>query len=92
MGIRIAAIYLAVQNIVAFALFGIDKMKAVKNAWRISERTLMAVAASGGAAGALLAMELFRHKTKHKKFTIGIRLILVIHILIIVYAYMKFVN
>ncbi|MDD6736086.1 MAG: DUF1294 domain-containing protein [Clostridiales bacterium] len=92
MGIRIAAIYLAVQNIFAFALFGIDKMKAVKNAWRISERTLMAVAAAGGAAGALLAMELFRHKTKHKKFTIGIRLILVIQILIIVYAYIKFVN
>ena len=74
-------IYLIIINVLAFAMYGIDKRKAVKGRWRISEAALLTVAALGGSLGSLLAMELFRHKTKHKKFTIGVRLLLVLHII-----------
>lgn len=80
-------IYLIIINVLAFVMYGIDKRKAVKGRWRISEAALLAVAALGGSLGSLLAMELFRHKTKHKKFTIGVRLLLVLHIILLVLYY-----
>lgn len=80
-------IYLIIINVLAFAMYGIDKRKAVKGRWRISEAALLTVAALGGSLGSLLAMELFRHKTKHKKFTIGVRLLLVLHIILLVLYY-----
>ena len=80
-------IYLIIINVLAFVMYGIDKRKAVKGRWRISEAALLAVAALGGSLGSLLAMELFRHKTKHKKFTIGVRLLLVLHIIFLVLYY-----
>ena len=57
----------AVFNLISFCLFGIDKMKAVKNRYRISESALLA---SGllGPFGALAGMEVFRHKTRKPKF------------------------
>jgi uncharacterized membrane protein YsdA (DUF1294 family) len=63
----------------------IDKRKAIKNRWRISEKTLFLQAIFGGAIGSLLGMNLFRHKTKHKKFVFGFWIILVLQILIINY-------
>lgn len=54
----------------------IDKRKAKKNRWRIRESTLLLVAALGGSIGSLTGMYLFRHKTLHLKFTLGIPLIL----------------
>ncbi len=80
-------IYLIIINVLAFVMYGIDKRKAVKGRWRISEAALLTVAALGGSLGSLLAMELFRHKTKHKKFTIGVRLLLVLHIILLVLYY-----
>lgn len=80
-------IYLIMINVLAFVMYEIDKRKAVKGRWRISEAALLTVAALGGSLGSLLAMELFRHKTKHKKFTIGVRLLLVLHIILLVLYY-----
>lgn len=80
-------IYLIMINVLAFVMYGIDKRKAVKGRWRISEAALLTVAALGGSLGSLLAMELFRHKTKHKKFTISVRLLLVLHIILLVLYY-----
>lgn len=62
----------------------IDKRKAQKNLWRISERTLMGAAVAGGSLGVLLGMHTFRHKTKHLKFTIGVPVILAVQVLIAV--------
>ena len=62
------AVYLALINLLTFAAYGIDKRKAQKNAWRIKESTL------------LLGMQIFRHKTKHPKFTVGVPLILLVQI------------
>lgn len=54
----------------------IDKQKAKKHQWRISEDTLIGVSIIGGGIGTLWGMHVFRHKTKHAKFTIGIPLII----------------
>ncbi len=74
--------YLAVVNVIAFLVFGIDKRKAVKNKNRVPEKTLFLLAGIGGSVGALTAMEVFRHKTKHLSFTVGIPLILIAQILL----------
>ncbi len=71
-----AAVYLAAVNLFAFFTYGLDKFKAKKHAWRISENFLLLTAAIGGSIGALLGMRVFHHKTLHKKFTVGIPLIL----------------
>lgn len=73
-------VYLAVINAVTFLLYGIDKLKAKKNAWRIKESTLLIFALIGGSVGALAGMYAFHHKTKHLKFKIGIPLILIVQI------------
>ena len=74
--------YLIIMNGMGFFLMGIDKWKAKKRAFRIPETTLLLVSALGGAAGALLGMRLFHHKTRHWYFAYGIPAMLIIHILI----------
>lgn len=73
-------IYMVVINIVTMTVYYIDKEKAKRNKWRISEATLIGLAAMGGFAGAFLGMKIFRHKTKHIKFVVGIPLISVVWI------------
>ncbi len=68
--------YLSGINILAFLVFGLDKRKARKDRWRVPEATLLLLAVIGGSAGALLGMVVFRHKTRHNKFRIGLPLIL----------------
>ena len=71
---------LIVVNLVSFALYGLDKLKAKKGLWRIRESTLLLIAAFGGSLGALLGMEVFRHKTKHWSFKLLVPLFLILHI------------
>lgn len=68
---------LLVLSLIAFVLYGADKEKAVRRARRIPEKTLLLSAAFGGALGALLGMLVFRHKTKHPRFMLGVPLMLV---------------
>ena len=75
--LHVALIYLAVINVVTFFMYGIDKWKARKSKWRISEATLLLMAAIGGSVGAWLGMKVWHHKTLHKKFRYGIPLILI---------------
>lgn len=72
---------LVLLNVISFGAFFLDKQKAVQGKWRIPEKVLFLLAGIGGAAGALLAMKLFRHKTRHPKFTIGIPVLLVLQII-----------
>ncbi|MCR5789788.1 MAG: DUF1294 domain-containing protein [Lachnospiraceae bacterium] len=74
--LKILLIYFAAINLAAFIIFGIDKGRAKRNRWRISEGTLFSLAIFGGSAGALLGMFCFHHKTQKKRFAIGIPLIL----------------
>ena len=83
-------IYLLIINAVGFIIMCVDKQKAKKNLWRIPEATLMGIAVLGGSIGSLLGMKIFRHKTKHPKFTIGIPLILGVQILLSVWLISKF--
>lgn len=63
--------YLAVINMIGFAVMGIDKKRAIRGAWRISEASLFLTALLGGALGCILGMRHFRHKTKHWYFKYG---------------------
>ena len=71
-------LYLIVDNLLGFFIMFIDKSRAVHKEWRIPEKTLIFISIIGGSIGMLLGMYIFRHKTKHKKFTIGIPVILLI--------------
>ena len=73
-------LYLIAINVVTFLVYGLDKWKAKRDAWRISESTLLLLAAAGGSVGALLGMQIFRHKTKHAKFTVGVPVILLVQV------------
>ncbi len=75
-------LYWVILCMISFTQFFIDKRKAQKGKWRIPEKTLFITAGLGGAAGALLGMKLFRHKTQHKSFTIGILSLLILHIIL----------
>ena len=81
-----ALIYLAVINIVAFFLYGIDKWKARHDKWRITEARLLWIAVAGGSIGALLGMKIWHHKTKHNKFRFGLPAILILQIAAILAA------
>ena len=74
--------YLIIINIIAFFLMGIDKKKAQNGAWRIPEKSLFLSAILGGSIGAIAEMQLFRHKTKHRTFVIGMPTILIVQILL----------
>lgn len=75
--------YLAVINLAALIAFGIDKRKACKKQWRIPEKTLIGLAALGGSIGALFGMHLFHHKTRKRRFSVGIPCILLLQAVIV---------
>lgn len=79
--IKFIVYYLLGINLISLAAYGIDKRKAIKGKWRVPESTLITLAVIGGSVGALAGMKLFHHKTKKKKFSIGVPAILVIQIL-----------
>ena len=79
--------YLLAINIVSFFLYGIDKYKAKKGRWRISEATLLMMAVIGGSIGAWVGMRLWHHKTMHKKFKYGIPIIIILQVCLGVYLH-----
>jgi len=81
---KIIVIYLIVINVVTFFIYGIDKWKAVRSKWRISEAMLLGLAVIGGSIGAWLGMKVWHHKTMHKKFKYGIPVILIVQIALLV--------
>ena len=81
----IALIYLAVINVVTFFMYGIDKWKAKKSKWRIREAALLGLAVLGGSIGAWLGMQVWHHKTQHKKFKYGVPAIIIVQLALIVY-------
>ena len=81
--------YLLAINAVTFIVYGIDKYKAKKAKWRISEATLLLLAVLGGSVGAWLGMKVWHHKTMHKKFKYGIPAILLIQIALMAFLHMN---
>ena len=75
-----ACLYFVAVNLVAFVMYGLDKAYAKAKKWRIPEANLIGIALLYGAVGAYIAMQLFRHKTKHLKFTLTVPLLLILQI------------
>ena len=82
---QILLIYLLAVNVVGFLLMGIDKLRAKKQVWRVPEKTLFLMALIGGSIGTNVGMYVFRHKTKHWYFVIGMPLILIVQIALVVW-------
>ena len=85
--IHIVLIYIASINVVTFLLYGVDKWKAKRSKWRVSEAALIWLAVFGGSIGAWLGMKAWHHKTLHKKFQYGIPVILLMQVLAIIYLF-----
>lgn len=81
---NVLLLYLIIINALTLVVYGIDKWKSRRGQWRISERTLLMLAAIGGSIGGLTAMRLWRHKTQHKKFVYGLPFILLLQITLII--------
>ena len=78
-------IYLLIINIVGFVMMGIDKKRAIRGAWRISEASLFLTAFLGGALGCTLGMHRFRHKTKHWYFRFGLPAITLVQFILLLF-------
>ena len=87
--IRYLLWYLAAVNLVTFTVYGVDKAKARRGAWRVPEKTLFLLPLLGGSLGALLGMLTFHHKTKHWYFVWGIPLILLAQMALAVWVYVR---
>ena len=79
--------YLGAINVIAIAVYGWDKLCAMKHWWRVPEITLLGIAAIGGSIGALMGMRLFHHKTLHLKFKYGVPVILVLQVVGLVWLH-----
>ncbi len=84
-------IYFAVISLVAAVMTVADKIFAKKGMWRIPEATLMLVGLLGGALAMFITMRTVRHKTKHKKFMIGLPLMIALHAALVCFYVIKFV-
>jgi uncharacterized membrane protein YsdA (DUF1294 family) len=82
--LHIILIYLVTINVITFFVFGIDKWKAKRSKMRIREAALLMLAILGGSIGAWLGMQVWHHKTMHKKFKYGIPLILIVQIALLI--------
>jgi uncharacterized membrane protein YsdA (DUF1294 family) len=82
--ILIVTVYFIIINIIAFVTMGVDKKRARKHEYRISEKTLWMLAIIGGGTGAFLGMKQFRHKTKHTAFRFGFPILMIIQLVLLV--------
>lgn len=87
---RYFLIYLLIINFIGFLAMFLDKQKAKKDKWRIPEKTLFLLAVLGGSLGTTLGMNVFRHKTKHWYFVLGMPLILILQLLAYIFLKVKF--
>lgn len=77
-------LYLLFINVIAVIVCFTDKIKAKNGSYRIPEKTLFVISILGGSVGMYVAMKTIRHKTKHKRFMIGIPLIISLQLLLFV--------
>ncbi len=83
-------IYIICINLIGFSVMWLDKRKAKKGQWRISEQFLFYVTLLGGGFGTIIGMYTFRHKTKKMRFTIGFPIILISEIILFGYVIVKY--
>ena len=83
--------YLLTVNLAGFLVMGVDKWKAKRGVWRVSEKALFLPAVLGGSVGSILGMRVFRHKTKHWYFKFGLPAILVVQLILTGWLVWRFV-
>lgn len=88
--LRLALYYSAAINILAFLAYGFDKLKAKRHQRRIPENTLLLLALVGGSVGAWWGMKVWHHKTRHKKFTLGIPILFLLQTALVAYLWRKY--
>ncbi len=81
--------YLLAVNLITFVLYGVDKRRARRDAWRIPEKTLLLLPLIGGSVGGILGMRLFHHKTKHWYFCYGLPFMLLVQAAAAAYLLMR---
>lgn len=82
----------AAINVIVFSLYGVDKRRAIRGAWRIPEKTLLTGAWLLGGVGAWIGMQTFRHKTKHVAFRVSASIGAVLSLLLMLLASAKLLN
>ena len=87
---QVIGLYLLLINVVGFVLMGIDKRRARRDQWRISEKTLFLPPLLGGTVGTILGMRVFHHKTKHWYFHYGLPALLAVQLALAGWLYWKF--
>ncbi|NMB33229.1 MAG: DUF1294 domain-containing protein [Clostridium sp.] len=81
---------LIVINVVGFVVCGIDKYKAKRSLWRIPESTFFWLVLMGGAIGVYVGFLLFRHKTRHRRFMLGVPMIFILQVTVLIFIYLTF--
>ena len=79
--------WLSLINLIAFIAMGNDKYRAATEKWRIPEKNLFLMALLGGSFGGICGMYVFRHKTRHKKFSVGFPAILILQLTLVIVIY-----
>ncbi len=87
---KFLTLYFIIMSIITFLLMYIDKNRAIKGKWRIPEATLINLSILGGGIGTYMGMYIFRHKTRHPKFTIFIPITIILN-LFLYYILLKFI-
>ena len=82
-------LWLVFVNVLSLLLFGLDKYRARHKQWRIPESALFLVALVGGSLGAVIGMDLFRHKTRHRRFHRGLPILFFLHLILFLYIFNK---
>lgn len=88
----VAVIYFLLINLITFIVFGVDKRKAKRGKWRIPESTLLLLCFLGGGVGGQIAMNAFRHKTQHLKFTLLVPFSIILWCVVILFTVWRFRN
>lgn len=86
---KILLIYYLVINLITFIMYGVDKRKAIKQKWRIPEKTLIGMAFLGGGIGAITGMSVFHHKTRKMKFLVLVPIGLILHVALCLVLWVK---
>ena len=85
--LQLLLVYLLLVNFIAFVLMGLDKRRAKRDKWRISEKALFLPAVLGGSVGAIAGMHVFRHKTKHWYFRYGLPALMALQAVLVLIAW-----
>lgn len=83
-------LYISFISFITLVIYVIDKRRAIKNKYRIKEKTLLALSFFGGSIGGLIALYVFRHKNKHWYFVFVNVFSFIIHMILAYYIYIKF--